>query len=54
MQIVVKELTVSGSRYIDLGTGSYVIQLALGVLLGGLTALKIFWKRLMSKFRKDS
>jgi hypothetical protein len=29
--------------YIDPGTGSLVIQLILGILFGGLVALKLFW-----------
>lgn len=29
--------------YIDPGTGSLIIQLILGILFGGLVALKLFW-----------
>ena len=36
--------------YIDLGTGSYVFQLLVGAVLGGLFALKLFWQRIKSRF----
>jgi len=36
--------------YIDPGTGSYMLQLVLAALLGGLFALKIFWKNIKSFF----
>ena len=32
--------------YLDPGTGSYVLQLAIAALLGGLYAVKLFWKRI--------
>jgi hypothetical protein len=31
--------------YLDPGTGSYVLQLVLGTVLGGLFALGLFWRR---------
>ena len=40
------------NAYIDPGTGSYMVQLGLGGLLGlGLT-LKLYWRRLMSLFSR--
>lgn len=38
--------------YLDLGTGSYFIQLAIAALLGGLYAVKIFWKNITTFFKK--
>jgi len=32
--------------YLDPGTGSYIFQLIIAALLGGLFAIKIFWKRI--------
>ena len=32
--------------YIDPGTGSFIIQLLLGFLFGGLFAIKLFWSRI--------
>ena len=37
--------------YIDPGTGSYVIQLLLAAVVGGLFALKIFWKNVKTFFK---
>ena len=36
--------------YIDPGTGSYLIQLLLGVVLGGAFAVKAFWSRIKQLF----
>jgi hypothetical protein len=32
--------------YLDPGTGSYILQLVLGAMVGMLFALKIFWKNI--------
>ena len=32
--------------YLDPGTGSYILQLVLGALVGMLFAVKIFWKNI--------
>jgi hypothetical protein len=31
--------------YLDPGTGSLIIQIAIGALVGGLVAAKMYWKR---------
>jgi hypothetical protein len=37
--------------YIDPGTGSLIIQVLIGVLVGGLVAAKIFWGRIKTFFK---
>jgi len=37
--------------YLDPGTGSYVLQLLLGTVLGGLFALGLFWRRVIAFIR---
>jgi hypothetical protein len=37
--------------YLDPGTGSYVVQLLMGSLLGGLFALGVFWRRVVAFFK---
>ncbi len=32
--------------YLDAGTGSYIIQLVIAGFLGGLFAIKLFWKKI--------
>jgi len=32
--------------YLDPGTGSFIFQLIIAALLGGLFSIKIFWKRI--------
>lgn len=36
--------------YLDPGSGSFVFQLLLGTLLGGLVAIKIYWKKVKNFF----
>jgi hypothetical protein len=38
--------------YIDPGTGSYILQLLVATLLGGLFALKLGWNKIMTLFRR--
>jgi hypothetical protein len=38
--------------YLDIGTGSYLFQIAIGFLVGALFAVKMFWHRLKKWFRK--
>ena len=37
--------------YIDPGTGSLIIQVLIGALVGGLVAAKIFWTRIKGFFK---
>ena len=34
--------------YLDPGAGSYVLQILLGIVLGGAVTTKIYWKKLKS------
>lgn len=38
--------------YLDPGTGSYIIQLLVGGLLGGLFAIGLFWKRVIASIKR--
>jgi len=38
--------------YIDPGTGSYLFQLLIGGALGGMVALKLYWRDIVNFFRK--
>lgn len=38
--------------YLDPDTGSYVVQLLIGGLLGGLFALGVFWRRVVAFFKR--
>lgn len=40
--------------YIDPATGSYVLQLILGTLLGALYAVKMYWSRIKAFFFRGS
>ncbi|MBL7069119.1 MAG: hypothetical protein ISS34_04605 [Candidatus Omnitrophica bacterium] len=40
--------TKESYAYLDPGSGSYLLQLLIGVLLGGLFALKLFWGRVIT------
>jgi len=38
--------------YIDPGTGSYMIQILVGAILGGMMSIKIFWRRIVGFVRR--
>jgi len=38
--------------YIDPGTGSYILQVAIAFLIGLSFSIKVFWKRIGAFFRK--
>ena|GEM_PF-392003 len=38
-------LVNTAHAYLDPGTGSYIVQLLIGGLLGGLFAIGLFWKK---------
>jgi len=38
--------------YIDPGTGSYIIQVVIGVFLGAAFALKLYWEKVRAYFSK--
>jgi hypothetical protein len=37
--------------YLDPGTGSYILQVTIAALFGGLFALKLFWKNIVRFFK---
>lgn len=40
------------NAYIDPGSGSFILQMAIGALLGLSVTLKVFWGRIMSLFSR--
>ena len=44
--LVLLVLPTSAWAYIDPGTGSFVIQGLIGVIVGGAFAVKMYWKRI--------
>ncbi|KMQ51760.1 hypothetical protein CHISP_1256 [Chitinispirillum alkaliphilum] len=43
-------LTSPAYCYIDMGTGSYVLQIVIASVLGSLYAVKLYWKKILSLF----
>ena len=37
--------------YLDPGTGSYIIQVAIGVIFGATYMVKVFWSRIINFFK---
>jgi hypothetical protein len=37
--------------YLDPGSGSVLIQIIIATILGGLIAIRVFWSRLIARFR---
>jgi hypothetical protein len=42
----------SAYAYLDPGSGSYILQMALAALVGGLFAIRLFWGRIKSFFEE--
>lgn len=40
--------------YLDPGSGSYLLQLLIAAILGGVFALRVYWGRIKSFFRRGS
>ena len=38
------------NAYVDPGSGSFIVQMAIGALLGVSLAIKLFWRRLVDFF----
>ena len=45
-------LPLSAYSYIDLGSGSYIIQLIIAAFVGITFSLKIYWKKIRALFSK--
>jgi hypothetical protein len=47
-------LPLCGYGYIDLGSGSYIIQLLIAGFVGISLSLRIFWKKIKARFSKKA
>jgi uncharacterized membrane protein len=47
-------LPLSGYGYIDLGSGSYIIQLIIAGFVGFSLSVRIFWKKIKTRFSKKA
>lgn len=36
--------------YLDPGTGSYFFQILIGIFIGGVVSIKLFWRRIKNYF----
>ena len=52
MTLLLLALPSIAHAYLDPGTGSYVVQLLIGTVLGGLFALGVFWRRVVASFKR--
>ena len=51
LTLLLLALPSTAHAYLDPGTGSYVVQLLIGTMLGGLFALGVFWRRVVAFFK---
>jgi hypothetical protein len=47
-------LASSANAYIDMGTGSYLIQIIIASLLTVGVGIKVFWRKIKSLFSQDT
>jgi hypothetical protein len=48
------KLILKGLAYLDPGSGSFILQILIAALFGGLFLLKTFWKKIVNFFRGKS
>jgi hypothetical protein len=54
LALVLVLLPLCGYSYIDLGSGSYIIQLLIAGFVGISLSVRIFWKKIKSRFSKKA
>ena len=54
LSLVLFLLPLCGYGYIDLGSGSYIIQLLIAGFVGFSLTLRIFWKKIKARFSKKA
>ena len=47
-------LPINSYAYLDPSTGSYVLQVILGALIGGFYTLKLYWRRVKAYFQRPA
>ncbi len=52
--LFVLSFTNSAFAYLDPGTGSYILQMLVAGLLGGVYAIKLYWVRIVTFFKGKS
>jgi len=50
--VLVNVLARNAAGYIDPGTGSYVLQVAIAFAIGFAFSIKVFWKKIVAFLRK--
>lgn len=45
--------TKNAYAYLDAGSGSYIIQMLIGALMGSIITIKIYWKNISNLFKKN-
>jgi hypothetical protein len=48
------DILAKGHYYLDPGSGSFLLQILLAVLLGGGYAVKVYWSKIKALFKKPS
>jgi hypothetical protein len=52
LALLLLALPSTAHAYLDPGTGSYVVQLLIGTVLGGLFAVGMFWRRAVASVKR--
>jgi hypothetical protein len=45
---------LSGTLYLDPGSGSFLLQMLIAGAMGAALAVKIYWRKIVSLFKKDT
>jgi hypothetical protein len=52
LALLLLALPSTAHAYLDPGTGSYIVQLLIGTVLGGLFAVGMFWRRVVASIKR--
>jgi len=47
------EIILKPTAYLDPGSGSFIIQLLFGAVVGGLVVMRAYWSRIRAHFNKS-
>lgn len=50
---ILLDIIFKPAAYLDPGSGSFVIQLLFGAIVGGLVVLRAYWSRISARFNKS-
>lgn len=51
---ILSTTNLHGALYLDPGSSSYILQIVIAALMGGALAVKIYWSKIVTLFKKQA